>query len=151
MDTKGICRVVSFRWFVVVAACALVAGGCIEALQKPVTEQTCHVWDKVEITLGAKNTYENPYTDVVVWVDLEGPGFLKRCYGFWDGGNTCRVRVLGKAPGEWTWRSGSNQQDRGLNGKKGKFTAVAWIQAQKQANPCRRGMVKASANGHAFE
>ena len=28
----------------------------------------------------------NPYTDVVCWIDLEGPGFARRVYGFWDGG-----------------------------------------------------------------
>ena len=39
-----------------------------------------HVWEKVEITLNADSSYENPYTDVEVWVDLKGPGFEKRCY-----------------------------------------------------------------------
>ncbi|UCF17779.1 MAG: DUF5060 domain-containing protein, partial [Phycisphaerales bacterium] len=53
-----------------------------------------HVWEKVEIVLRADKPYENPYTDVEVWVDLQGPGFDKRCYGFWDGGRAFRVRVL---------------------------------------------------------
>jgi hypothetical protein len=105
----------------------------------------------VEITLDSGKSYENPYTDVEVWVDLTGPGFSRRCYGFWDGGRTFRVRVLAAAPGTWTWRSGSNQRDAGLNGKSGSFTATAWDEASKKENPCRRGMVRASANGHAFE
>ena len=109
------------------------------------------MWEKVEITLRTDKSYENPYTDVEVWVHLKGPGFDKRCYGFWDGGKTFRVRVLATAPGTWTWRSGSNQSDSGLSGKTGKFTATAWSQAQLEKNPCRRGMIKASANGHAFE
>ena len=58
--------------------------------------RTCRVWEKVEIVLRAEphgvgephsvgeGEYANPYTDVEVWVDLEGPGFRKRCYGFWD-------------------------------------------------------------------
>ena len=112
---------------------------------------TYHVWEQVEITLRAEKTYENPYKDVVVWVDLGGPGFDKRCYGFWDGGNTFRVRVLATAAGKWTWKSGSNQTDSGLNSKTGEFTATSWSAAQKEKNPCRRGMIKASANGHAFE
>jgi len=66
-----------------------------------------HVWEKVELTLHATNQYTNPYTQVVAWVDLKGPGFDKRCYGFWDGSNVFRVRVLATAPGTWTWRSGS--------------------------------------------
>jgi hypothetical protein len=109
------------------------------------------VWEKVEISLYAEKTYENPYKEVEVWVDLKGPGFEKRCYGFWDGDSVFRVRVLGTAAGTWRWRSGSNKSDRGLNGKNGSFEAIAWSEAQKEENPCRRGMVKASANGHAFE
>jgi len=109
------------------------------------------VWEKVEITLYAEKSYENPYKEVEVWVDLKGPGFEKRCYGFWDGDNVFRVRVLASAAGMWSWRSGSNKSDRGLNGKSGSFEAVECSEAQKEENPCRRGMVKASANGHAFE
>ena len=87
--------------------------------------KTVHVWEKVEITLQAQNTYENPYADVKVWLHLKGPGFDKRCYGFWDGDNTYCVRVMATVPGMWTWLSGSNQSDSGLNGKKGYFTAAA--------------------------
>jgi len=117
----------------------------------PVFAQTYHVWEKVEVTLRAEKPYSNPYKEVEVWVDLGGPGFKKRCYGFWDGDDTFRVRVLAPAPGKWAWSSGSNRSDPGLNGKRGSFTAVAWSEAQKAENPCRRGMIKASTNGHAFE
>ena len=50
-----------------------------------------HVWEKQEITLKAQRSLENPYQSVDVWVDLAGPGFRKRVYGFWDGENTFRV------------------------------------------------------------
>jgi hypothetical protein len=50
-----------------------------------------HVWEKVELTFEATRDYANPYVDVTIWVDLEGPGFKKRVYGFWDGGRTYRV------------------------------------------------------------
>jgi hypothetical protein len=112
---------------------------------------THRVWQKVEIALQAQNTYENPYQEVSVWVDLTGPGFRKRCYGFWDGGSVFRVRVLATAPGSWKWVSGSNQSDPGLNGKTGTFQAAAWSKLERAGNPCRRGMVRATANGHAFE
>jgi hypothetical protein len=112
---------------------------------------THRVWQKVEITLQAENAYENPYKEVSVWVDLTGPGFQKRCYGFWDGGGVFRVRVLAPAPGSWNWVSGSNQADQGLNGKTGEFQAVAWSKLEQAGNPCRRGMVRATADGHAFD
>ena len=110
-----------------------------------------HVWEKVEITLHAQKHYANPYVDVVAWVDLKGPGFEKRCYGFWDGGNIFRVRVMATAPGKWTWKSGSNPADPGLAGKTGAFSAEVWTDAEKADNPCRRGMICPSANGHAFQ
>ncbi|MHC4369654.1 MAG: apiosidase-like domain-containing protein [Planctomycetota bacterium] len=129
----------------------LVATALLLGLCGTVSADTTHVWEKVEISLHASKSYENPYTDVEVWADLKGPGFDKRCYGFWDGGRTFRVSVLAIAPGVWTWTSGSNQRDSGLNGKTGKFAATAWSQAEVENNPCRRGMIKVSANGHAFE
>jgi hypothetical protein len=98
-----------------------------------------HPWEKVEIVLTAARDYPNPYVDVEVWVELSGPGFTKRCYGFWDGGRTYRVRVVATAPGQWTWRSGSNQDDPGLSGKTGSFTATEWTQQEKKENPVRGG------------
>jgi hypothetical protein len=110
-----------------------------------------HIWERFEITLQAQNVYANPYTEVEVWVDLQGPGFERRVYGFWDGGDLFRVRVLATSAGDWTWISGSNQPDEGLNGRTGRFTAVEWTEAEKADNPCRRGFLRATANGHALE
>ena len=92
--------------------------------------------------------YANPYTEVECWVDLEGPGFAGRVYGFWDGGRTFKVRFVATAPGEWRWRSGSNQpDDPGLNGGRGRLRAVAWSEDEKRENANRRGFVRATANG----
>ncbi len=110
-----------------------------------------HVWEKVEVVLTAERSSPNPYTEVEVWVDLSGPGFERRCYGFWDGGETFRVRILATAPGKWTWTSGSNVHDPGLTGKRGSFEAVEWTEAEKQRNLCRRGFIRATPNGHAFQ
>ena len=110
-----------------------------------------HVWEKIEITLTSRKTIENPYRDMTVWVDLKGPGFNKRCYGFWDGGKTFRIRITATAPGTWTWSSGSQPADRGLEGKNGSFTAIAWTDKEIAENNSRRGMISPSANGHAFQ
>ncbi|MDB4983444.1 MAG: hypothetical protein JWM82_4196, partial [Myxococcales bacterium] len=114
-----------------------------------------HVWELVEITLKAAGTYANPYTDVDVWVDLKGPGFTKKVWGFWDGGSatdpTFRIRVVATAPGAWTWTSAASPtNDAGLAGKTGGFHAVDWTDAEKIANPNRRGFVSASKSGHAL-
>ena len=110
-----------------------------------------HVYDKVELTFTATGKYANPYTDAEVWVDLKGPNFAKRCYGFWDGGQTFRVRIMSLEPGTWSWVSGSNPPDGGLAGKRGSFQSIAWSEAEKKENPNRRGVPRATRNGHALE
>ena len=129
----------------------LALGSLLASWTASAAEPDRHVWEKVEITLHARNAYTNAYTQVLVWVDLKGPGFNQRCYGFWDGGDVFRVRVLATKAGNWTWRSGSNQTDDGLNNQAGGFTASDWSDAEKSAAPLRRGFIKPSANGHAFE
>ena len=110
-----------------------------------------HVWEKVDILLNANGSYDNPYTDVDVWVDLKGPGFNKRVYGFWNGGNEYCIRILATTPGEWQWVSSSNQEDIGLNGVTGNFTAAEWNEEEKKENQCRRGFMQPTANGHSFQ
>ena len=79
-----------------------------------------HVWQMQEITFEAANTYDNYYADVTCWIELKGPNFSKRIYGFWDGGKIYRVRFVATEPGTWKWTSGSNQSDdNGLNNIKG--------------------------------
>ncbi|MCX7012815.1 MAG: DUF5060 domain-containing protein [Candidatus Sumerlaeota bacterium] len=109
-----------------------------------------HVWEKQEIVLEAEKAYANPYTDAQVWVDLKGPEFDKRVYGFWDGDRVFRVRFVATAPGEWRWTSGSTPPDAGLAGKTGEFTAIDWTEEEKRENPNRRGFLRSTANGHAL-
>ena len=109
------------------AATALLPAGAIGA----------HVWEKQELTFTAARTFTNAYTEAVVWVDLTGPNFKKRVYGFWDGGQTFRVRLLATEPGTWTWRSGSSPADDGLAGKSGSFEAVALERSgESRRTPC---------------
>lgn len=114
-------------------------------------DKVFHIWEKVEVKLYAKNHYGNPYTDLKVWIDLKGPDFEKRCYGFWDGENIFLVRVMATSPGKWSWKSGSDPHDPGLEGKRGGFTAAGWTESEKEENPNRRGIVVSTQNGHAFQ
>jgi hypothetical protein len=111
-----------------------------------------HVWEMNEITLTAEQEYDNYYTDVTCWVELEGPNFSQRIYGFWDGGNIFKVRVVATEAGEWSWTSGSNQAgDEGLNNQSGRFTALEWTEAEKEVNPVRHGFLRPTPNGHALQ
>jgi hypothetical protein len=117
----------------------------------PAALAAVHVWEKQELTFASTNSYANPYTDVVIWVDLKGPGFSKRVYGFWDGGRSFKVRLVATMPGQWTWISGSQPEDAGLAGKTGSFNAIAWTEEEKKENPLRGGFLRATANDHALE
>jgi len=111
-----------------------------------------HVWEMKEITLKTEREYDNYYTDVTCWVELKGPNFSQRIYGYWNGGNLFNARVVATRAGEWSWTSGSNQTgDEGLNNQSGRFTAVEWTEAEKDENPVRRGFLRATANGHALQ
>ena len=39
---------------------------------------TIHVWEKQELTFTSTQSFHNPYTEVIVWVDLTGPNLKKR-------------------------------------------------------------------------
>ena len=110
-----------------------------------------HVWDVYEIVLHAQSKYDNPYTDVTVWAELNGPGFNKRVYGFWDGEDVWRIRVTATAPGLWTYKTGASVSDNGLSDIAGAYSALSWSEEEKSENACRRGIIRASANGHAME
>ena len=129
----------------------LLVAGLMAAPAIPASASPVHPWQKQELTLHAAGTYANPYTDVTVWVDLDGPGFHRRVYGFWDGGNTFRVRLVANAAGRWRWASGSAPADAGIDGKSGGFTAIPWTARELAKNPLRHGFLRATPNGHALE
>src|SRR5450759_1145073 len=110
-----------------------------------------HVWETQKLTFTAKNSYKNAYNDVTLWIYLSGPGFKKRVYGFWDGGNTFHLRLVATTPGARSWKSGSTPNDAGLSGKSGSFTAIEWTEKEKAENPLRHGFIRATSNQHALE
>jgi hypothetical protein len=126
-----------------------------ELLMNTITAQESkkiHVWEMQEVVLQAEKQYDNYYTDVTCWVDLKGPGFSKRIYAFWDGGNNYKVRIVATDAGTWEWKSGSNQQDdKGLNNLTGSFEAVTWTDQEIAGNPNRRGFIRPTPNGHALQ
>ncbi len=125
-------------WWVCLAALLFA-----RAAQARLQSGEVHVWETQEITLAAARDYANPYVDVECWIDLQGPGFKKRVYGFWDGGRVFKIRFVATQPGDWSWHVSSNQPgDAGLAGS-GALRAVPWTPAEIAENPNRRGFVAA--------
>ena len=110
-----------------------------------------HVYEVVEETFTANKTYANPYIDVDLWVTLNGPGGSYNIPAFWDGGGTFRVRLVATQPGNWTWSTGNQTGDNGLDNQTGAFKAVAWTGDEIEANPNRRGFIRVASNNHTLE
>lgn len=113
--------------------------------------ETIHVWERKEIALHAVGRYASPYREVEVWVDLEGPHFSKRVYGFWNGGDEFLVRIVAADPGRWRWRSGASVADAGLDSASGEFEAIGWNNVELETNQNRRGFLRPTPNGRGFQ
>lgn len=147
-------RLISRRDFAATSAAAALAGVTATSSHGASSASPAHkvhVWEKLELTFTSAHAFSNPYTDVTVWVDLKGPGFCKRVYGFWDGGNTFRVRIVAIAPGIWRRKSGSKPSDSGLASESGSFVATEWTEEEMQENPLRRGFLRSTPNDHALQ
>jgi len=86
-------------------------------------------WAETEIIFTSNNQYANPYTDIEFWVELEGPAGEKLIRpGFWDGGNTFKVRFANPLDkGKWRWKSfSSDPTDAGLHGETGKLVSAPY-------------------------
>ena len=110
-----------------------------------------HVWDTFEIVLHSADPHDNPYTDVVVWAKLTGPGFSRNCYGFWNGADEYIIRVTATTPGLWSYETDANVPDKGLRGKTGNYHAIPWTEEEKLQNASRRGIITATKDGHCFQ
>lgn len=147
-------RLLTRREFVRVGAGAAAIGAVPKsmfAVAGGSATESIHTWEKKELTFVSAQTFSNPYTDATVWVDLTGPGFQKRVFGFWNGGNNFCVRIVATAPGPWHWRSGSEPYDSGLADKTGSFWATEWTEEEKLENPLRRGFLQPTPNHHALQ
>ena len=133
-------RTVCCAFGVITIRCLLIVG-MSAATAWSLPPSVVHVWEKKELKFTSTRSWNNPYVEVTIWVDLAGPGFQKRVFGFWDGERTFRVRILAPTAGEWKWQRGWNPPDPGLSGLHGEFRAIDWNEEEKRANPLRRGFV----------
>ena len=62
---------------------------------------TAETWRAVELTFESDKAYADPFNDASLNLLLYGNGRLYTVPGFWDGGNTWRVRFVCPAAGTW--------------------------------------------------
>jgi hypothetical protein len=120
-------------------------------------EQTVGQWEVFEMSMTARAAFANPYVEglpasgrpllqvTFSGVSGEAQGLRYSIGGFWDGGQTWKVRFAPPASGEWSYSSASS--DAGLNGVKGKLRVTGWAPADLEANPARHGFVRVARDG----
>ncbi|MEM7660223.1 MAG: DUF4038 domain-containing protein [Bacteroidota bacterium] len=84
-------------------------------------------WMKHELTFTSQETYEHPLYDLKEFsATFTAPsGRLRTVQGFWDGGNTFRVRFAPNEIGTWRYTTTcSNESDEGLHNQSGSFECV---------------------------
>lgn len=113
------------------------------------------LWQRWEQSLTSTAAYANPYRDVTLQVTFTSPsGRMIDGYGFWDGGNTFKVRTLFDEVGAWTWQTtASNAADAGLHNQSGSVDVAAYSgpanplydHGMVQVDPSRRHLSYADA------
>jgi len=97
--------------------CTLISGGSLWAA----AGSNPHTWQRWEHALTSTRNYGNPYSEVTLRVIYTGPaGQTIRAYGFWDGGDTFRIRCAFPTPGTWRWETEcSDAANTGLHKQRG--------------------------------
>lgn len=78
-------------------------------------------WVAVEISYESEKKYADPFNDADVDLILAGNGVKYTIPGFWDGGNTWKIRFACPSEGEWLFKTVcTDEENASLNGRTGK-------------------------------
>ncbi len=82
-------------------------------------------WGMIELSFFVKEEPERPFRSGLIGASFQNRdgGEAVKVAGFYDGGGNYRIRFSPEREGEWFWRTNSPLAD--LNGKEGRFLAVA--------------------------
>lgn len=108
-------------------------------------------WSVLEMELITSNNYSNSqkYLGVTLTATFDGPGGISYAVpGFWDGGNTWRIRFSPTVPGQWSYTINCSDNQLDAPGNDGSFVAVAPTNADIADNPNYRGFLKISSDKH---
>jgi len=121
--------------------CTLISGGSLWAA----AGSNPHTWQRWEHALTSTRNYGNPYAEATLRVIYTGPaGQTIRAFGFWDGGDTFRIRCAFPVPGMWKWETEcSDAANTGLHKQRGTVEVTPY----RGDDPLyRHGFLKVSDN-----
>ncbi len=116
------------------------------ASEKP---DAAHLWQPCELTFTAERCYEDPFDfeSLRLTATFEGPGGEKlELPGFWDGGQTWKIRFAPTSPGKWTYVTRFLvSADTGLHDRRGTIE----VRPSQGDNPIFRhgGFLRVSSDG----
>ena len=88
---------------------------------------SAETWRAVELSFESEKTYADPFADVALDLLLYGNGRLYTVPGFWDGGNTWRVRFVCPAAGTWQCKTVcSDETNAALHGRTAQVKCAAY-------------------------
>jgi len=108
------------------------------------------LWHPAEFVLHSRIARENALQECELRATFTAPsGRQRRVYGFWDGGDTWRVRFAPDEIGTWTGlTSCSDASDGGLHGQ---ALELSVGEAQGETAFERHGPIRVASNGRHFE
>jgi hypothetical protein len=148
-ESKELCgnmmkRRILLRSWTFASAVALLV---LASISDGVSEEVRYQWRRTEFVFTTTGRYQRPWEDVELSVQFAGPDHESfRVNGYWDGGNTWKVRFVPTRPGRWSYRVDGNAADAGLAGQTGSFT----VAPAAGDNPLDRhgGILQVSSDRH---
>lgn len=138
-------RVASWLAFVLMFGSLVATQLSVSVPKAHAAAYTTETWKAVDIVLHSSKSYTNSYTDVEISAAFVGPGGVGLTIpGFWDGGNTWKIRFAPTVAGNWSYATlASDQGDTGLHGQTG---TVASLPYSGSLDIYKHGFVKADSS-----
>lgn len=96
-----------------------------EDFRQTENEMSAQTWVVNEISLTSEKKYADPFGDIDVELVLAGNGVKYTVPGFWDGGDTWKIRFICPASGEWYYKTFcTDGENKGLDGIFGKVNCT---------------------------
>jgi hypothetical protein len=119
----------------------------------PSHAQALKQWEIFERSFTTSNSYTNiqKYTSVTLTATYRAPdGSTYTLPGFWDGGNTWRIRFSPPKTGTWTYTVSSSDSQLANSSNNGSFVVDPVASTDIATNPNYRGHLKLSSNKRYF-
>ncbi len=150
-DCLGACNPPEYYFVATVGTSSIQSPDTAQLTVQKTTVASIPKYGTYEVTLTDSGNYTNPYLQMPA--DSTTAGFVTGTFtgpggtpvitidGFWDGGDTWKIRMAPTVEGTWTYTTSST--DSGLNGKSGSFKVTTPTEAEIAANEAlRHGFVK---------